>query len=145
VEATAPDLDVAVFLPGRWCIVRRIADRRSGLISRLKGVATFIPARGGLRYEERGELTHGAYRCEATQAYWFATHRSGAEVYFDDGRFFHTVAFASGRADVAHECDPDSYRGRYRIGGRNGWTLAWQIEGPRKLMFIGTQYVRMAV
>jgi len=108
------------------------------------GTATFTPAPGGLRYNERGLLTCGAFRGEAGQTYWFATgrHPGAAEVRFDDGRLFHALDLSACLADVVHECAPDQYRSRYRASGRNGWTLVWNVQGPRKRMLIGTRYAR---
>ncbi len=141
--ATSPVSDLALFLAGSWRIARRIADQRSGTSGRLTGTAIFTPAPGGLRYNEWGLPTCGAFRGEASQIYWFAVNGPrAAEVRFEDGRFFHCLDLSSGLADVVHECAPDRYRGRYRVSGRNGWTLAWQVQGPRKRMFIGTRYAR---
>lgn len=126
-------------------MARRIADRRSGVTGRFTGVATFTPALGGLRYDEQGVLSFGAYRGEATRGGWFALGRAGmAEMRFEDGRLFHALDLSSGRAEVAHECAPDWYLGRYRVRGENCWTLTWQVRGPRKLMSIGTRYTRTA-
>lgn len=135
--------DLALFLAGTWCIVRRIADQRSRATGRLTGTAIFTPAPGGLRYDERGVLTCGAYRGEASQTYRFAIRQDGVtQVRFDDGRLFHALNLSSGLADVEHDCAPDRYRGRYQVNGRDGWTLTWRVEGPRKRMLIGTRYGR---
>jgi hypothetical protein len=139
-----PVPDLASFLVGPWCTVRRIADRRSGATGRFKGGATFTPTPNGLRYDERGTLVHGSFRGETTRTYRFvfSRHPAIADVRFDDGRLFHTLDLSSGITDVEHDCGSDRYRGRCRLLGRSSWTLVWKIEGPRKQMLIGTHYVR---
>lgn len=138
-----PILDLARFLVGPWRIERRIADLHSGTTGRLTGEARFVPAPGRLRYDERGTLVFDAYRGAAGQGHWFALDRLGAaDVQFDDGRPFHRLDLSSGRADVVHNCPPDHYQGRYRVGGQHRWTLTWLVRGPRKRVLIGTRYTR---
>ena len=144
-----PVPDLARFLAGRWRIERRIFDLRSGTAGRLGGEALFAPAPDGLRCDERGILTFGAHRGEAGQTYRFAFDPAGgtrkaAEVRFGDGRFFHRLDLSSGRSDVAHDCAPDRYQGRYRVADRDHWTLIWAVRGPRKHALIGTRYARLA-
>src|SRR3712207_71090 len=95
-----PVPDLASFLVGPWCVVRRIADQRSGAIGRFKGGAAFTPVPAGLRYDEWGTLAHGPIQGEATQTYWFALgrHPAIADVRFGDGRPFHTLDLSSGIA-----------------------------------------------
>lgn len=113
------------------------------MTGRLTGEARFDPAPGGLRYDERGTLVFGAHRGPAGRRYWFALdHLGGVEVRFDDGRHFHYLDLSSGRADVVHDCSPDHYQGRYRIGGQDRWTLTWLVRGPRKRVVIRTRYAR---
>jgi len=139
-----PIPDLGHFLAGPWRIERRIADLRSGTAGRLTGEARFAPALGGLRYDERGTLAFGAHRGAAGRSHWFALDRLGAaEVRFCDGRPFHRLDLSSGRAEVVHDCPPDCYRGRYRIGGPDRWTLTWLVRGPRKRVLIGTRYARV--
>lgn len=137
--------NLALFLAGPWRIARRVHDQRLGATGRLTGVATFTPASGGLRYEEQGTLILGTYRGETSRSYGFTiTGPASAEVRFDDGRPFHHLDLSCGLADVAHDCAPDHYRGRYRTNGQDGWRLTWRIHRPRKRMSIATCYSRRA-
>jgi Family of unknown function (DUF6314) len=136
--------DAAAFLAGQWRIARRVRDRRLGESGGLVGKACFTPIPGGLSYEEQGVLRFGTYLGEVTARYRFMESELGAmSVHFADGRLFHRLDFSSGVADVAHDCAPDQYLGRYRALGPDSWTLAWRVSGPRKDMLIGTRYARM--
>lgn len=136
--------DAAAFLEGSWRIARRVRDRRLGESGSLVGKACFTPIQDGLSYDEQGVLRFGAYIGEVTARYRFMEAEPGAmSVHFADGRPFHLLDLSSGLAEVAHDCAPDRYLGRYRALGPDSWTLAWRIRGPRKDMLIGTRYDRM--
>jgi hypothetical protein len=138
-----PVPDLALFLPGRWRIARRIADQRLGITGRLTGVARFTPEAGGLGYVESGFLVFGGFSGPASRTLWFAFEHNGvADVRFADGRPFHRVDLSSGVAHVAHDCVPDRYRGRYKVRDRDRWQLTWFVEGPRKQIRMGTRYIR---
>jgi hypothetical protein len=140
-----PVPDLAGFLTGAWDLRRRMTDRRADAEGELTGTALFYPAPGGLHYAERGTLSFGEYRGEATRRYWFGLDGAGmADIRFDDGRPFHRLDLSSGAADVTHACPPDAYRGRYEAVGPDRWTVTWTVEGPRKRLFITTEYLRTA-
>lgn len=135
-----PVPDLAGFLAGPWRIERRIADLRSGVGGRLTGEALFVPASGGLRYDEQGTSVFGTYRGAAGRNHRFAfDHPGTAEVRFDDDRPFHRLDLSSGRAAVVY----DRYLGRYRIADRDRWALTWLVHGPREQLLIGTRYLRI--
>ena len=135
--------DLAGFLTGRWRLARRIVDLGRGVTGRLTGEAAFTPAPCGLRYAEAGVLSFDGYRGEAARAYWFALDgASAAAVRFADGRPFHHVDLSSGAAEVAHDCPPDRYWGRYAVVGWDCWSLGWRIEGPGKRLEIASRYRR---
>jgi hypothetical protein len=136
--------DAAAFLAGKWRIARRVRDLRLGESGSVVGKVCFHPMPGGLSYDEQGVLRFGAYLGEVTARYRFMQTEYGAmSVHFADGRLFHKFDLSSGVAEVAHDCAPDQYLGRYRALGPDSWTLAWRIRGPRKDMLIGTRYARM--
>jgi len=106
-------------------------------------MARFTPEPGGLRYNESGTLIFGSYQGPAIQSYAFVCLTpSTAAVQFEDGRPFHDLDLTAGRADIVHACAPDLYRGRYRVGGPESWSLAWIVTGPRKRLRIATRYRR---
>lgn len=110
----------------------------------MAGEARFLPeGERALAFTERGLLVLSMMRSEARRDYRFEMTERGFRVLFADGRFFHEAIFAQGRADVAHDCAPDLYRGRYRIAGPDCWWLSWRITGPRKDLVIGSRFSRM--
>ena len=112
-------------------------------MGRLAGVALFSPAPDGLRYHEHGTLVLGTYRGPAERQHCFALEGpAAADVRFADGRPFHRLDLASGRAPVRHDCPPDRYRGEYWAHGPDVWTLTWRVEGPRKRLLIRTRFRR---
>jgi hypothetical protein len=114
------------------------------MTGRLSGTARFVPEPGGLRYTESGTLIFGAYQGMATQSYGYVLLTpSMASVQFEDGRPFHHLDLSTGRADIVHACAPDAYRGRYRVGSPERWSLAWIVTGPRKRLRIVTRYRRV--
>jgi hypothetical protein len=134
---------IATFFSGPWSVVRRIRDGKTGDLGRMLGTAEFIPDYDGLRFAERGTLTLPGVRTEARQSYRFVLESDRRfSVFFADGRFFHRAEIALGTAWVAHDCAPDSYRGRYRFAGPDRWSLSWRITGPRKDLVIATVFSR---
>lgn len=136
--------DLFGYLAGQWRIDRRIGDRRAGPMGRLTGTAVFMPAPGGLDYAENGLLRLGEFEGSAVQHYRYLFDTPAlANIQFEDGRAFHALDLTTDRADVAHDCPPDAYTGRYRIIGKDRWVLSWVIHGPRKHLRIGTRYRRL--
>ena len=76
---------------GDWQVVRRIEDALSGQEGRFTGVARFERDGVGLRYVERGVLELGGASMEAERVYLWRSGSNGIEVFFDDGRPFHTI------------------------------------------------------
>ncbi len=128
---------------GIWHLEREIDDRRAGETLRLSGRAELVPARGGLDYVERGQLTLGDGQVvEAERRYHWRADGGGIAVEFADGRFFHAFALA-GAAPLAHHfCDPDSYDVRYDFADWPAWRARWRVTGPRKDYLMETLYRR---
>lgn len=135
---------MADFLEGAWRLTRRMRDIRRGEMGRLAGEAHFTREGPGLFfYEERGTLSLGGMRTEAQRAYRYEMTGTGFRVLFPDGRFFHEARRAGKRAEVAHDCAPDLYRGRYRFQTPDLWFLSWRITGPRKDLVISSLFLRL--
>ena len=113
---------------GRWRVERSIRQT-DGVEGRFEGEAVFAPdGAGALAYHEDGVLTMpGAAPMRATRAYRWV---EGLEVFFDDGRPFHTVPATGGAA--THLCPPDIYRVSYDFSRWPDWTATWDVTGPRK-------------
>ena len=112
---------------GRWRIQRHILPN-SGARGLFEGEAEWRPSKGGLAYIETGTLTlSGAVPMQAERRYHWASDLS---VYFQDGRFFHTVP--AGGGETRHWCDPDLYTVNYDFTDWPGFTVRWHVRGPRK-------------
>ena len=122
---------------GSWRVLRDIAHA-DGTHAVFEGHATFAPETDGLDYAETGLLRiAGGPALSAAQRYrWDAD----LNVYFEDGRFFHTVPPRGG--DTAHWCDPDQYDGRYAFEEWPRFTVQWRVVGPRKDYTMTTRYER---
>lgn len=108
---------------GRWRLSREIVHG-DGTRARFGGVAEWS-ADGA--YVERGTLDMGTARFAAERRYRWT---EDLEVYFDDGRFFHTVPRTGGQ--TSHWCDPDQYDVTYDFSAWPEWAARWQVRGPRK-------------
>ncbi|MBW4021832.1 MAG: hypothetical protein HIU92_01620 [Proteobacteria bacterium] len=128
---------IGIYLRGDWVLRRRIRDLTSCQTGRLRGAANFSPLGEALLFTEHGRLALAQSEMEARQSYRFVIGGPAAfDVLFADGRPFHQAVFASRTAWTAHDCAPDTYRGRYRILGPNRWSLGWRITGPRKNLVV---------
>jgi hypothetical protein len=107
------------------------------------GEATFSPQDGGLDYLEEGEMKLGVVQGRAFRRYRFAFPECArAEVFFEDGRFFHDLILGPDHYRVRHDCPPDLYLGRFRLLGREEWQAIWLVRGPRKLHLLESRYQR---
>ena len=112
---------------GDWQLVRCITHAR-GETASFEGQACWSPADGGLLYRETGQLRIEHHPpLEATQSYFWDTQLN---VFFGDGRFFHTVPVLGGITN--HWCDPDRYDGQYDFQHWPEFTVNWKVLGPRK-------------
>lgn len=122
---------------GRWRLVRRIADFRTGATFRLAGVTAFLPAGDGPDAawieEESGHLrgAPGPALAARRAALWRESSPGRIEVSFPDGRAFHAFALAA-RAEAGHACAPDLYRVAYDFRRWPEWHALWRATGPAK-------------
>ncbi len=109
-------------------MARLIDDRLAGRRGRFEGTVIFVPEGEGLRYHEAGELImDGAKPMAATRDYLWREGEDGIEVFFEDGRPFHTIGEMA-----SHWCDPDQYDVAYDFSHWPDWQATWQVHGPRK-------------
>jgi len=128
-------------LEGRWQVVRRIDDRRAGLVGHFEGEAVWCPDADGLRQLETGVLRYGdAAPMQASRVYLWRQDGDGLAVFFEDGRPFHRVG--PERLQDRHLCDPDIYDVRYDLSAWPDWVQDWIITGPRKDMRLVSRFSR---
>lgn len=122
---------------GTWHL-DRVIDHGDGTRAVFAGMAMFRRDGDGLAYIEEGQLRIGtATPITARQSYRWD---SGLIVRFPDGRLFHTVPEHGGA--VHHFCDPDTYAGHYDFSRWPGFSVAWQVTGPRKDYRMVSRYRR---
>ncbi|MGV6847624.1 MAG: DUF6314 family protein [Marinibacterium sp.] len=136
-RATATPRRLADFI-GHWHLGRRI-DPASGPRAQFEGAADWtLRGDGTAIYAERGELRIAGQtpvRAER-RLIWGAD----LNVWFADGRPFHTVPATGGVAE--HLCPPDHYRVWYDFSDWPAFQTTWQVEGPRKSYRMVTRYRR---
>lgn len=129
-------------LEGRWQVVRTIDDRRAGLLGRFTGETRWVADPDGLVQVEEGTLIYGnAAPMQATRRYLWREDPSGLQVFFDDGRPFHTVP--SDGAEAVHVCPPDTYRVRYMFEAPGHFATQWHVTGPRKDAILNTRFEKL--
>jgi hypothetical protein len=122
---------------GVWTLQRNI-DQADGTNACFEGHATWSPQGAGMRYHEIGTLQmENAPAMQAERKY---TWTSELDVYFEDGRFFHTVPATGGTSE--HWCDPDTYRAIYDFKDWPEFSVKWQVSGPRKAYSMHASYRR---
>ncbi|MDQ4503156.1 DUF6314 family protein [Sinomonas sp. ASV322] len=150
--------DLSAYLRGEWAVERTMLDRTSGERGTFSGTVTFTGSArtandddGALLQHEEGTVRWGAHAGPATRSYVWRPGPSpeSMDVFFPDGRFFHSVQLgelsaqdASGLAGpgsrAEHWCDPDTYRVAYTPVGPDELRYAWDVTGPAKNLLLTT-------
>jgi hypothetical protein len=117
-------------LLGAWELSRVIEDRLAGVQHTVDGtllLSAESPTR--LRWAEAGRWHQEGGDVDVRRDLWLV-HDDGAGWWmrFDDGRDFHP--WTPGER-VVHPCAPDTYCGLVS-GSPEGWTVRWDVTGPRK-------------
>ncbi|GAB3269894.1 DUF6314 family protein [Sinomonas notoginsengisoli] len=127
--------DLAAYLAGTWTVERTMLDRASGVRGSFAGSVTFEPMHdGALAQREHGTVRWGNHSGPASREYtWQPGPSAGVmEVFFPDGRPFHTVDLTGASAEGAHWCSPDDYRVHYEAVGPDELQYTWDVRGPAK-------------
>ncbi|WP_184008500.1 DUF6314 family protein [Rubricella aquisinus] len=133
---------------GRWRVHRDITDFASRWTGKFEGEAVFAPAQGEdtLLYREEGKLTFAGLRsATATRDYvWRFPAEDRVEVFFADGRPFHSFDPGQKDTEADHLCAADLYQVRYVFEADEAWRAEWRVEGPMKDYRMVTFYRRFA-
>ena len=131
---------------GRWMVQRDLLDRADGTRGTFTGVVHFVPADhdGGLALREEGTMRWPTFTGPATRDYVLkpTARRDTLDVFFPDGRPFHSMSFTPQANLDRHWCDPDTYRVAYNYGDANTFSYSWDVEGPRKDLLLTSRLVR---
>lgn len=121
---------------GPWRLSREIVQA-DGTRGRFEGRAEWQAEGPGALYVEAGRLAlpHGTFRAERRYRWDVQLN-----VFFEDGRYFHTVPEAGGA--TGHRCDPDQYDVVYEFARWPDWQCRWQVRGPRKDYTMLSRYRR---
>jgi len=119
---------------GTWHLVREIEDFRSGKALPFDGTARF-DATGPhtMLLSESGWLTtlQGG-RVHAERSYVWRSGENRIDVFFDDGRPFHSFDPRQSDPSALHDCAPDRYEVTYQFADWPVWQMIWRVRGPRK-------------
>ena len=131
---------------GKWQLRREIRQG-SGADAVFEGVAVLFEHTehtGGLLYEEDGQLQITGQRpMTATRRYlWQVGEGERIDIFFEDGRPFHTIAAGGVSSKDRHYCDPDTYDVQYDFSLWPEWHCRWHVTGPRKDYRMHSVYTR---
>lgn len=123
-------------LIGAWALLRHI-EQSDGTQARFKGRAEWFWGEDHAVYQEKGQLfLAGQNSFHAERRYVWR----GLDVYFEDGRFFHSVPPKGGITE--HWCAPDMYRVAYDFTQWPHFETTWTVTGPRKSYRMRSQYTQ---
>jgi hypothetical protein len=138
--------DVGSYLLGTWRVSRDIEGEQAPSAGFFGGTATFVFDGTAVQWIEQGELEIVGNRGTAGRLLRVVvdpTRRFAADVYYDDGRYFHPIDISAGVSTFSYDCAPDFYRGQLTVESPDEWRLAWDIEGPTKRYTITSIYRRV--
>lgn len=127
---------------GRWSLSRAIDDRRAGRPGTFVGTAEFTAdGPGAANYVEEGQLmVPGLVAMKASRRYRWVFAGAEIEVFFEDGRPFHTIRGDVGAPAAHHDCPPDVYDVTYDFARFPLWRATWEVRGPAKDYTMQTDY-----
>lgn len=113
---------------GIWRLDRRVADRRTGRIGRVRGMLTVTGDAGGQCWTEAGELRWDGRVVPVRRRLLLRRLDGEWWVTFADDRPFHP--WRPGEI-VTHHCRADRYTGLIDLRGAR-WRTRWDVTGPAK-------------
>ncbi len=127
---------------GRWSLTRTIRDARAGQTLSAEGTALLSRSNDGLTYDEDVILRiPGQAEMKGTRRYLWRESVDHIAIYFDDGRYFHTLSLGLSQFSDHHDCAPDSYDASYDFSNWPRWNVRWVVSGPRKSYEMDTEYM----
>jgi hypothetical protein len=140
-----PTPDLQAYLAGSWHVERTLLDRASGTRGTFTGVVRYTEnPDGGLDYREDGTMHWPTHSGAAFREYLLkpGTSPERMDVFFPDGRPFHTMSFSEQGHEDEHWCDPDDYRVSYSYEGPDSFSFAWDVRGPAKDLLLESHVKR---
>ncbi|MFJ5955198.1 DUF6314 family protein [Paenarthrobacter sp. NPDC092416] len=140
-----PIQDLRAYLAGSWDVQRTLLDRSSGTRGTFTGVVRYSEnPDGGLDYREDGTMHWPTHSGPAFREYVLkpTAGLEAMDVYFPDGRPFHTMSFSERASQDKHWCDPDDYHVSYVWEGPDSFRFTWDVHGPAKDLLLESQLRR---
>ncbi|MCY0904815.1 DUF6314 family protein [Arthrobacter sp. H14-L1] len=136
--------DLRAYLAGSWRVKRTLLDRSSGTRGCFDGTVLFESEDGGLGQRERGTISWPTHTGPATRDYLLrpAAEPAALDIYFPDGRFFHTLNLSAGEWTTLHSCAPDTYYVTYHVVSTTRLDYEWTVIGPDKNLLLTTSLFR---
>ena len=115
---------------GTWRLHRTINDRLAGQQLTGQGTATLGP---DWLWSERLTLTWpDGQHTDGLRRYRWVPQGRAIAILFEDDRPFHKLVLGQLHWAAQHDCEPDTYMGRYDFSDWPRWQVTWQVHGPRK-------------
>lgn len=129
---------------GTWRFERQVVAR-VGLDANVTGIARYEAQGADLILRETGTMVlPDGGRFEAAQTYiWRAGAAGQIDVFFADGRVFHSFSPGAEHPVAHHFCDPDDYDVVYGFSGPDVFSTVWTVKGPRKDYVSRSHYSRV--
>lgn len=136
--------DLRAHLLGRWRVERTLLDRSTGTSGTFTGTVVFGPDGGGLSQREAGTMVWPTHSGPATREYgWRSTADAAVmDVFFPDGRAFHSLDLSGGSWTAEHWCSPDTYLVRFTAISPDRLDYEWDVKGPAKDLLLHTSLFR---
>ncbi len=126
---------------GMWQIDRQIQSDIAPHRGRFLGQVQFAMIPEGLQYHETGALCfEGGPTMQADRRYLWRAARGGIDIFFEDGRYFHSI---TGAQTAMHDCAPDTYEVAYEFAKWPVWQSTWRVTGPRKNYVMTSKFTRL--
>jgi hypothetical protein len=129
---------------GVWHVSREIDDSHSAAKGQFTGHARLWQSLDGLAYHEEGVLILGeSAPLKAERRYfWQLQTPLRIDVFFEDGRYFHSFNPNEKQWQAEHICTPDNYVVTYDFVDSSHWRSIWDVRGPKKSYRMVSNYSR---
>ncbi len=130
-------LTMSDFTGHSWVIERVIIDQIRAVEVDFVGECEIVE---GI-YSESGEIVLGdGSKLVSSRRYIWQDSGDAIDVSFEDKSFFHRIDLSKRISKAVHFCAPDTYKVYYDFTSWPDWSVAWNVEGPRKSYKMSSSY-----
>ena len=135
-------LTMSDFTDHSWVIERVIIDQIRAVEVNFVGECEIV---GGI-YSESGEMVlEDGSKLVSSRRYIWRDSGDAINVSFEDKTFFHSIDLRNRSSKAVHFCTPDAYKVHYDFTSWTDWSVAWNVEGPRKLYKMFSSYRKQGI